>query len=250
MFSRTVTDYWHPREAAVDDVGVGEYRVVVDDSLPANRSLMILELVDGGSVLTLTPTHAAGLEFTGGSTVGGPALRSALEAAKVNLNGADYLFYLPVDEHAVVRTEVVPEGTRQLTEKDAELFAEFSDVAPADDKAEAFVELEHWLVFGTFADGRLVTAASMYPWTGTHLADLGVITLPEYRGRGLARRTVRAISARALADGYEPQYRCQLDNESSAALALAAGFTRFGTWHVIDSDDLSHQPGDGASPGS
>jgi len=41
------------------------------------------------------------------------------------------------------------------------------------------------------------------------------------------------MSARALADGYEPQYRCQLDNEPSIALARAAGFTPFGTWDVI-----------------
>src|SRR5688572_12580173 len=107
MFSRIVSDYWLPRDAAAD----GGYTVVVDDSLPANRSLMILEPVGGGGVLTLTPAHAAGLEVTGGSTVGGPELRSALEVAKVKLNGADHLFYLPADQHALVRAEAVPEGT-------------------------------------------------------------------------------------------------------------------------------------------
>jgi predicted GNAT family acetyltransferase len=88
-------------------------------------------------------------------------------------------------------------------------------------------------VYGTFVDGRLVTAASMYLWQETQLADLGVITLPEFRGRGLARRTVRALSAHALSEGCEPQYRCQLDNESSIALARACGFTPFGTWDVM-----------------
>ncbi len=237
MFSRTVNDYWLPRDATAGSVAAdGEFRVIVDDSLPPNRSLMILEPVsEGCGVLTLTSAHAAGLEIAGGSTVGRSELHAALEAAKVALNGADHLFYLPVDEHAVVRAEVVPEGTRQLSETDAELFAQFTAAAPADDLDEAFVKLDHWLVFGTFADGRLVTAASMYLWKETRLADLGVITLPDYRGRGLARRTVRAMSAHALADGCEPQYRCQLDNESSIALAVAAGFTRFATWDVIAS---------------
>lgn len=77
----------------------------------------------------------------------------------------------------------------------------------------------------------------MYPWRETRLADLGVITLPAFRGRGLATRTVRAISAQAIADGYEPQYRCQLDNAASIALAAAAGFARFGEWDVMTSDD-------------
>lgn len=235
MFSRTVTDYWLTGDAAADDLLVGEFRVVVDDSLPANRSLMTLDHADGG-VLTLTSARAASLDLAAGSLVSRAALRSALEAAEVSLNGADHLFYLPNAEHAVVRAEAVPEGTRQLTDADADSFAQFADAAPAAEFDEAFVELDHWLVFGTFAEGRLVAAASMYPWSGTQLADLGVITLPGCRGRGFAKRTVRAISARALAEGLEPQYRCQLDNEPSVALARAAGFARFGTWDVIAPD--------------
>ena len=74
----------------------------------------------------------------------------------------------------------------------------------------------------------------MYPWDGTRLADLGVITLAEFRGRGLARETVLAMSADALRRGYEPQYRCQLDNAPSVALALASEFRRFGDRAVID----------------
>jgi RimJ/RimL family protein N-acetyltransferase len=169
--------------------------------------------------------------------VGDPALRSALAAAGAALYGADYLFYLPADDQAAVRAEPVPGQTRQLTVADAEAFEQFTAVAPAQDMDDAFVELDHWLVMGTFADGRLVSAASMYPWRDTNFADLGVITLPGYRGRGLAKKTVRAISARALAEGYEPQYRCQLDNTPSARLARAAGFVQFGTWDVIASGD-------------
>jgi GNAT superfamily N-acetyltransferase len=238
MFSRTVTDYWLPDAVADAATAAGEYRVLPGDSLPGSFSLMILETSSCGRLLTLTPAQARRLGLTGVPAVGEPALRSALAAAGAALHGADYLFYLPVDDQAAVRAEPVPEETRQLTVADAEAFAQFAAVAPARDMDEAFVELDHWLVMGTFADGRLAAAASMYPWRGTNFADLGVITLPDYRGRGLAKRTVRAISARALADGYEPQYRCQLDNTPSASLARAAGFVQFGAWDVI-------APGDG-----
>jgi GNAT superfamily N-acetyltransferase len=232
MFSRTVTDYWLPG-AVADAAATGEYRVITDGSLPGHISLMTLETSGGGRFLTLTSAQGRCLGLTGVPTVGDSALHSALEAAGAALHGADCLFYLPVDEQAAVRAETVPGGTRQLTFADAEAFAEFTVTVPADDMDEASVELDHWLVLGTFADGRLVAAASMYPWRGTEFADIGVITLPEYRGRGLAKRTVRAISARALAEGYEPQYRCQLGNTPSASLALAAGFAQFGTWDVI-----------------
>ncbi len=184
-------------------------------------------------LLTLTPAQASFLRLAEVSVVGEAALRAALAAAGAALHGADYVFYLPVSDQAAVHAETWPAGTRQLTLADAEAFGQFTAGAPADDMDEAFVELDYWLVVGTFADGRLVSAASMYPWHGTHFADLGVITLPEYRGRGLARRTVRAISARALAGGYEPQFRCQLDNTASAALARSAGFAQFCTWDVV-----------------
>ena len=237
MFSRTVTDHWIPDAVAGAAAAAGQYRVLTDDSLPGDFSLMILETSSYGRLLTLTPAQARRLGLIGASVVGEPALRSALAAAGAALHGADYLFYLPIEDQAAVRAEPVPTETRQLTEADAETFAQFAAAAPAQDMDEAFVELGHWLVMGTFADGRLAAAASMYPWRGTNLADLGVITLPGYRGCGLAKRTVRAISARALAGGYEPQYRCQLDNTPSASLARAAGFVQFGTWDVIASGD-------------
>ena len=177
------------------------------------------------------------LGLTGRTAVTAEALALALGAAAVKLNGADYLFYLPTQEQALVRSARPSPDTRQLTDIDADAFANFAAQAPADDLDEAFVELDHWLVVGTFADEQLVSAASMYPWRDTQLADIGVITIPAFRGRGLANATIRAISARALQQGYEPQYRCQLDNAPSVALARSAGFVSFGTWDVIDLGD-------------
>ena len=45
------------------------------------------------------------------------------------------------------------------------------------------------------------------------------------------------MSAAALERGYEPQYRCQLDNLASVALARGAGFRRFGEWEIILEQD-------------
>lgn len=227
-FSATVTGHW-----LIDGDDV---RAVVDDSLPANRSVSILELASGAGVLRVTTDRAAALGVSAGDPVDLGQLRSAAAVAGIVLHDPDHLFYLPVEEQEVLRTEAAAEGTRRLTETDADAFAEFAAAAPEADLDEAFVELDHWLVFGTFVDGRIVAAASMYPWDGTRLADLGVITLPAYRGNGLARRTVRALSGAAVEAGYEPQYRCQLDNQASVALAGAAGFVRFGTWWVIGQD--------------
>lgn len=235
VFSSVVTEYWIPR--MLDDSIKGAFQVVVDPSMDGNRSVSLLKVIDGRNLVTLTPERAEELSLSSGDSVVAEQLAVRIKDAGITLNGADYIFYLPVAEQGAVRGEPVLEGTRQLTADDQDAFARFAGEAPENDMDDAFVEFDHWLVFGSFADGRLVAAGSMYPWRGAQLADLGVITLPEYRGRGLGRKTVRAMSARAMELGYEPQYRCQIDNTPSVALAKSTGFARFGEWDVINVDD-------------
>jgi predicted GNAT family acetyltransferase len=93
-------------------------------------------------------------------------------------------------------------------------------------------------VFGVFEQQRLVGAASSYPWGNAAIADIGVLTLPGSRRKGYAKAPVRSISRHALDHGHQPQFRCQWDNNASAALAAAAGFSFFATWEVVSSDAL------------
>jgi GNAT superfamily N-acetyltransferase len=233
MFSSVVTAHWIP--ATADRFTEHGIRVVIDSSLGENRSVSLLRVAGGEHILAVTPERAGELSLAASARVDAESLAGRIRDAGITLNDPDYLFYLSVAEQATLRDEPVG-SPRQLTSDDEEAFARFVAEAPEHDLDEAFVELDHWLVFGTFVDGRLASAASMYPWDATWLADLGVITLPQYRGRGLGRATVRAISAHAIARGYEPQYRCQLDNAHSVALANSAGFTNFGEWQVIVTD--------------
>ena len=234
MFSRTVTDYWFPGDANRNAGELGAHQIVVDDTLPADRSLMLLEPVGRSGMLYATSATIQRLGLTGQTEIESRALARAVASAHVTLNGADHLFYLPVEERTATRSQRVTPVTRQLGEADADVFGVLCTEAPKEDLDEAFVELGHWLVFGTFVGDRLAAVASAYPWRGTRFADLGVVTLPGFRGRGCARATVQALSAAALEQGYEPQYRCQLRNAPSVALARSAGFQRFGTWDVID----------------
>ncbi|MFC0681310.1 GNAT family N-acetyltransferase [Lysobacter korlensis] len=235
VFSSVVLEHWIPE--LVGHRAEGEFQVVVDPSLEGDRSMTLLRVVNGPNVVTLTPARAQQLSLSSTGSVSAEQLADRIRGAGITFNGPDYVYYLPAAEQGVVQAEPVPDGTRQLTTDDAEAFARFAREAPEADLDDAFVELDHWLVFGTFVDGRLAAAASMYPWRDTPLADLGVITLPGYRGRGLGRVTVRAMSARAIEMGYEPQYRCQIDNAPSVALARAAGFVQFGEWDVSGAEE-------------
>lgn len=233
MFSSLVSSQRIP--AALTPLAEREVLVALDPALTDLRSVSLLRVEGEATVLSLSPARAEQLELSASDRIERGELSARLDRAGMVLADPDHLFYLPLAEQTALREEPWDSATRQLTEADAAVFAEFTAQAPEDDLDEAFVELDHWLVVGTFSGERLVSAASMYPWGETLLADLGVITLPEFRGRGLGRATVRAISAAALARGYEPQYRCQLENTASAALARAAGFALFGVWEGLES---------------
>lgn len=231
MFSPLVLAQWIPDSlGGLPDGGVV---VSVDPTLTAKRSVSLLRLDDGAGVLSLSPARASELGFTDGEHIDGEDAAARIAGAGLSMNDPDHLFYLTVREQEALRDEVHGAQTRQLTSDDAGLFEEFTRGAPEDERDEAFVELDHWLVYGTLVDGALACAASMYPWGGGRLADVGVITHPEFRGRGLGRATVRAISAEAMRRGYEPQYRCQRENTASIALARRSGFTHFGEWEVV-----------------
>lgn len=235
MFSSLVLSQWVPDE--VGRLRADEVAVTVDPALSGKRSVLLLRREDGSAVLSVSPERAGELELVGKKRVELADLSARMERSGISFNDPDHLFYLTRGDQAVLHRESFDAETHQLTAADAAVFEDFASEAPEDDLNEAFVELDHWLVFGTFIDDKLVSAASMYPWRGTRLADLGVITLPAFRGRGLGRVTVRAMSAEALRRGYEPQYRCQFDNAASIALALAAGFTRLGALEVIDTGE-------------
>jgi len=160
-------------------------------------------------------------------------LRTALTAAGIEMNGADQLFFLPDARKEEVSAESDAPHVRRLTAADEAAFASFEASAPEADADEAWVELDHWVAFGAFAGDLLVAAGSAYPFReGSLLADIGVLTLPSHRGKGHARAVVRALARHTLAEGYEPQYRCQLDNTSSVILAERTGFLSIGTWDV------------------
>ncbi len=232
-----VLDYWNRVFGHLTISGNdGTLSITMNPGLDRRRRVMILTLADGPTRVALTPEVAARIGLDRDTMVTADALRARLAANGMTLHDPDLLFYAGA-QAAEPPTTDPGRLPRRLTEADRKAFETFQKEAPDQDREDAFVELDHWLVFGRFEGDRLVSAASMYPWDGSLIADLGALTLPDARGRGHARAVVRAICRHARGLGHEPQYRCQLDNAASVALARASGFTPFGMWEVIRSED-------------
>jgi len=237
LFSQTITDFWQTEFLNGDVLYSDEvFTIVINPDLDEDRRIMVLETIDGRVMVVLTPALAEKTALHIKQGLSEKSFRQKLNEAGVSLHGADYLFYFSEADKNVLLQENLEGELRRLTGQDYAFFSEFQSSASEQDLDDAYVEMDHWAVFGSFEQNRLVCAASMYPWEDAQIADLGVLTLTPFRGKGHARKVVRSLSKYACDQGYEPQYRCQLDNLASVSLAKAAGLTLFGKWDVISPD--------------
>lgn len=241
-YSSLITDYW----SGVFDGGAvindGDTLTInLNPALDDDSQIMLIEMPDGHIHIVLTPERADQIGLSSRSDIPSAPIfletfRAALKKEGVTLNSPDYLFY-PASSQPINIPLVSHLECRALDAADGQAFALFQSDIPEEDLDGAYVELDHWQVFGLFDKDRLVSAASMYPWDNSKLADLGVVTTPSARGKGYGRIVVTAISNHVSALGYVPQYRCQTDNIASVKLAEAAGFAVFGKWESILPDE-------------
>jgi hypothetical protein len=211
----------------------GYLTVFANAKLDSDRRVMVLRKADGMVHVVLTPKLLEKLGPLDPPVITETLLREKMREAHITLHSADYAFHFTEANKLALLQEAPQAHVRRLSLADEAVFTEFQSLASEQDLDDAYVELDHWSVFGSFENERLVCAASMYPWSGEKIADVGVLTLPTHRGVGHARGAVRAISRYAVEQGYEPQYRCQTDNAASVSLAASAGLTLFGTWEVV-----------------
>ncbi|MCL1671045.1 GNAT family N-acetyltransferase [Elizabethkingia ursingii] len=239
-FSKQVTDFW--KEEMNGDLWYEDdsFTLMINEDLEEDGQIMLLESADRqrvNAVITSAIMKRIGLMVN--DSLSESVFLQLLKDAGISLHGADYIYYYQEENKKKLLETASIETIRLLNASDAEAFEYFVSSASEQDLDDAYVELDHWVVFGSFEDGKLVSAASMYPWgDDVKIADLGVLTLPDYRGKGHARNLVHTICKYTLQQGYEPQYRCQIDNHASVALAAASGLTLYGKWDLIASDSI------------
>ena len=125
---------------------------------------------------------------------------------------------------------------RVLDAGDRPLLDALQTEAGADASQEAEVDVEHPLAVGIIEDGRLLAMASLLE-EGGDAVDVGVLVDPAQRRRRLGTAVVRDIAERAASSGRLVQYRCRRENEASARLAHACGFTVWGVLTVASQPD-------------
>jgi len=89
------------------------------------------------------------------------------------------------------------------------------------DNAEDFYK--NGVGFSVYYEGNLAsTAYSAFIFD--NILELGIETMPEFRGKGLAGKSCSALIDYCLQNGYEPVWSCRFENTASYNLAQKLGF--------------------------
>ncbi len=226
------SDFYFSGEPSVTGLDMDIY---IHHELAEDEKITILTCGQGKTRVSIAPQMAAQLCLEHTSAVNDlGSFRTRLSEAGIEVHSPDRVYFS--EQPVTVNLAGSNIEIRSLSEADTQLYAEFKQDIDDDEWDNAWVELDHWQVFGLFLHDKLISACSLYPWRQSHIADLGVITAPAFRGQGMAKKLVNYAHGEIAKHGYILQYRTQVDNEPSIKLAESLGLRFYGTWEsVIDS---------------
>lgn len=142
----------------------------------------------------------------------------------VALDYTDHIFYLDKRHFTPCHVNKVC-YTRMLTQSDAPALDELHGACPWSEVDNAYVEIDQDAVSGAFVADKLVAAASAYELDG--FLDLGVLTHPSHRGKGLGKAAISALCSSLIDRDKLFQYRCHDSLHSSIGIAHSIGFTKY-----------------------
>ncbi len=96
--------------------------------------------------------------------------------------------------------------------------------------AEYFLEMtDRGLCYGVFEDAKLVCVNDTpgMPYMQELAQEIGINTLPQYRGKGYAKMVCAKAAAQMSAKGLCPMWATTVSNIASQRLAHAIGFDKF-----------------------
>jgi RimJ/RimL family protein N-acetyltransferase len=211
-------------------VGAAELRapgvrvVVGAPGLEGYRGLYLLRLGDGCTVGAPADAADRVRERVAGAAADAIYTRDAAQM----LAGHDATLVLGPSRHAYLDagTFVPPSPTdaRRLGPDDAASVAEFrSDIDDAEWNESGFGSEDPDVMWGAFEGGPLSAMGNMTDFAGAP-ADVGLVTHPSARGRGLGTRLAGAMIADALPSIPVVRYRALETNVASIRVADRLGF--------------------------
>lgn len=158
------------------------------------------------------------------TSLSGNHIETAWGRDAISSRDAGLTYYLfPQDLPSYLPAE--PFSLRQLSAADADAMSALHAANTPEDVDEGYVEVTHQIAFGCFLDEQLVAAASGYERTG--FLDIGVLTHPEFRKKGLGKAAVGALCDWGVQNNMIAQYRHNTLNIGSQSVAQSLNFQMY-----------------------
>jgi GNAT superfamily N-acetyltransferase len=217
-----ITQHHATRLGCVPGVFAHTGTTIVPDADMARRKRVIVNETQAHTVIQTPPELAAvllaGLDLS--QAVSAATVQHTLAATHAKRQWLDYVFHPPA---GWVPPDADPR-TRLLTEQDDAALAALNARLSENDRNLGGVSAEDPVRVGLFEGARCIAAAS-FLFYGEHIADVGVITDPEFRGRGLGKTVVTGLLHQR--GNRAGQYRTQHTNIGSHSLARSLGLVLF-----------------------
>lgn len=111
-------------------------------------------------------------------------------------------------------------AVRRLTPDDLPLLQAAPDIIRGHDPARMLAKMS---AAGAVVNGRIVAIAQNYALSDRY-GDVGVATLPDFRGQGLATAAAALVAQELQGNGRIPVWSCGEDNYASLRVAQKLGF--------------------------
>ena len=118
-------------------------------------------------------------------------------------------------------------GAGRRLDRDDPLLAGLREACGEAEWAEGGFADPDGVMYGIEEDGRLAAAGNLTMFRG-HPADVGLLTHPAFRGRGLAKQIAVQMIQDALPAAGVIRYRALVTNSPSLAVARSLGFAGYG----------------------
>jgi GNAT superfamily N-acetyltransferase len=225
-FEQTIYHKWTNFFGCPAETAYQSGTTIVPESNYEDKKVIVLEYIGSHTFAQIDPFYFQTLKqlvhsLSQGISMNGSHIQKAWDKKSIQSHDHGLTYYLhPSDLPPYLPS--APFSLRKLSGEDVSAMASLHEACSAEEVAEGYVEVTHQIAFGCFDGEQLIAASSGYERNG--FLDIGVLTHPGFRQKGLGKAVVGALCAWAFEKHVIPQYRHDALNLNSQHVAQSLHF--------------------------
>jgi GNAT superfamily N-acetyltransferase len=225
-FEQTIYHKWTNSFGCTSETAYQSGTTIVPESKYEDKKVIVLEYIGRHTFAQIDPFYFQTLKqllqtLPQGASMDGSHIQKAWDEKSFQSHDHGLTYYLHPSDLPPYQPST-SFSLRKLSGEDASAMAALHEACSAEEVDEGYVEVTHQIAFGCFHGEQLVAASSGYERTG--FLDIGVLTHPSFRKKGLGKSVVGALCAWAIEKHIIPQYRHDALNLNSQHVAESLNF--------------------------